>query len=125
MDSTANLKVKTTKGKGVGACSLAHSILGVKGCVGALGWGLGRGTSKSLTQTCRNQTISWLMHSWSIFGAQTNHEQTQTHKTHHGPDFGEATTFPLKVFSMSSHEVSTQMSFCPGTPKLEFRNFLN
>jgi hypothetical protein len=29
------------KGQGVGACSLAHNILGVEGCAGALGWGLG------------------------------------------------------------------------------------
>jgi hypothetical protein len=51
MDSTANPKVKTTKGEGVGAHSLAHNILGVEGHVGALGWGLGRLTSKSITHT--------------------------------------------------------------------------
>jgi hypothetical protein len=43
-DSNANLKVKTMK-EGVGVCSLAHSILGVKGRVGDLGWGLGRMTN--------------------------------------------------------------------------------
>jgi hypothetical protein len=37
MDSTMNPKVKTTEG-GVGACSLAHSTLGVEGCAGAPGW---------------------------------------------------------------------------------------
>jgi hypothetical protein len=30
----------------------------------------------------------------------------------HGPDLGEATTFPLIVFSMPGHEANTQMSFC-------------
>jgi hypothetical protein len=33
-----NPKVKTTKGEGVGARSLARSTLGVEGRVGALGW---------------------------------------------------------------------------------------
>jgi hypothetical protein len=35
-----------------------------------------------------------------------NHGQTwthKTHKTHHGPDLGEATTFPLIVFFVPSH----------------------
>jgi len=31
MDSTANPKVKTTKGKGIEACSLVHNTLGVEG----------------------------------------------------------------------------------------------
>jgi hypothetical protein len=37
--------VKTTKKQGVGACSLARSTLGVEGCAGAPGRGLGRVTS--------------------------------------------------------------------------------
>jgi hypothetical protein len=41
-------RVKTMKGQGVGACFLAHSILGVEGHVGALGWELGGVTSKSI-----------------------------------------------------------------------------
>ncbi len=51
------------------------------------------------------------MHSWSTFGARTNHEQTQSHKTHHSLDLGEATTFPLIVYSMHGHGTNTQMSF--------------
>jgi hypothetical protein len=35
------------------------------------------------------------MRSWNIFRARINHEQTWTHKTHHNPDLGKATTFPL------------------------------
>jgi len=35
------------------------------------------------------------MGNWNTFGAWTSHEQTQTHKTHHSPNLGEATTFPL------------------------------
>jgi hypothetical protein len=39
------------EGQGVGARSLAHNTLGVEGHVGALGWALGRVTSKSITHT--------------------------------------------------------------------------
>jgi len=38
--SNASLKVKAME-KGIGVRSLTHSILGVKGHVGALRWGLG------------------------------------------------------------------------------------
>ncbi len=41
-------KVKTTEGEGVGARSLVHSISGVEGRAGALGWGLGRVISNSI-----------------------------------------------------------------------------
>jgi len=51
MDSIVSSKVKTTEGERVGALSLARSTLGVEGCVGVLGWGLGRLTSKSITHT--------------------------------------------------------------------------
>jgi len=49
MDSNVSLKVMTMEGEGVRGCSLARNTLGVKGCAGALGWGLGRLTSKSIT----------------------------------------------------------------------------
>jgi hypothetical protein len=67
------------------------------------------------TQTYTNQTTNWLMHSWSIFGAQTSHEQTWTRKIHHNPNLGEVTTFPFIIFFVPSHGASTQMSFCPRT----------
>jgi len=51
-----------------------------------------------------------------------NHGQTRTHKTHHGPNLGEAITFPLIVYFVPSHETSTQMSICLGTPKWESQN---
>jgi hypothetical protein len=35
MDSTSSPKMKTTKGEGVGAHSLAHNTSGVGGCAGA------------------------------------------------------------------------------------------
>ncbi len=49
MDSIASPKVTTMEGKRVGARSLTHNILGLKGRVGSLGWGLGILTSKSIT----------------------------------------------------------------------------
>jgi hypothetical protein len=87
---------------------------------------LGRMTSnQSLTRTYTNQTTSWLVHSWNIFGARISHGQTQTHKTHHGSNLGEAITFPFIVYSVPSHGTNTQMSFCLGTPKWELRNSLS
>ncbi len=65
------------------------------------------------------------MHSWNTFGAQVNHKQTQTHKIHHGLDLGEATVFPLILYSVLGHEASTQMSFCLKTPTWESRNSQN
>jgi len=49
---------------------------------------------------------------------------TWTHKTHHSPNFGEATICPLIVFSMISHRGYIQMSFFPKTPKLGILKFL-
>jgi hypothetical protein len=48
-----------------------------------------------------------------------NHGQTRTHKTNHGLDLGEATTFPFIVYFVPGRGASTQMSFCPGIPTLE------
>ncbi len=76
MDSTTNPKVKTTERKGVGACSMACNTLGVEWRVGALGWGLGRMTSKSITHTNvhkPNKLVSaWLEHFWCTDEPQVN-----------------------------------------------------
>jgi hypothetical protein len=44
------------------------------------------------------------------------------HKTHHGPDSREVTTFPHIVFSATLYIGYIQMALFPGTPKLESRN---
>jgi hypothetical protein len=44
-----------------------------------------------------------------------------THLTHHDPDSGEATTFPLIVFSAALRRGYIQMALFLGTPKLESR----
>jgi hypothetical protein len=64
-----------------------------------------------------------------IFGARTTHERFQTHKTHHGPGSGEATTFPHIVYSAPLHSALIQMAFLSRDsqmgvlklPRLEFR----
>jgi hypothetical protein len=43
-----------------------------------------------------------------------NHGHTRIHKTHHGLNLGEVTTFPLIVFSTAHHENYTQMTFFSG-----------
>jgi hypothetical protein len=119
-------KWKTVEEEKIGVNSPARSTLGVEGCVGAPGWGLWQMTSESIIHmNLQNQTTSWLMCGWNTFSARMSHGHTQTHKTHHNPDLGEATTFPLIVFFVLSHEACAQMSFCPRTPKLKFPKFLN
>ncbi len=49
---------------------------------------------------------------------------TWTHKTHHGPDSGEATTFPHIVFSAAGRGGYIRMAQIPGTPEMESRNCL-
>jgi hypothetical protein len=68
------------------------------------------------------QTTKWLVHiprhPW-VLGQATG---TLDHKIHHGPDSGEATTFPHIVFSATLRGGYIQMALFPGTPKLESRN---
>jgi hypothetical protein len=40
--------------------------------------------------------------------------QIRTHKTHHDPDLGEATTFLFIIYLVPLHETHIQMAFCPG-----------
>jgi hypothetical protein len=69
MDSTANPKVKTLEGKGVGARSLARNTLGVKGRAKAPRWGLGKLISNliiHMEHKLNNKLVSaWFEH----FGA--------------------------------------------------------
>jgi hypothetical protein len=101
----------------------ASQHFGGRGVCWSSEMGLGRMIcNQSITRTCTNQTTSWLVHSWNIFGARTNHGQIRTHKTHHGLDLGETTTFPLIIYSVASHRTNIQMAFCLETPKWESRN---
>ncbi len=52
------------EGEGVGACSLARNTSKVEGRAGALGRDYDEQQEVQLfTRTCRDQTISWLIHS--------------------------------------------------------------
>ncbi len=107
--------------QGVGARSLARNALKGQRGVLELRDGIRKSDKHQLfTWACAKSNTRWLMHSWSsTFGARTSHEQIRTHKTHHGLDLGEATTFPLIVYSVIAHEAHIQMAFCLGTPKWE------
>ncbi len=56
------------------------------------------------------------MHNLNTFGVKTNNGQTHIHNTHHNPNMGEATTFPLIVYFVPFHETHIQMAFCPIIP---------
>ncbi len=118
--SIKSYKMKTSKKQGVGACSLVRSTLGVEGRVGALGWDQEKcqTTNQSRESAQTKQQVGQCM-SLNTFGAKTSHDQTRTHKTHHGLDLGEATTFPLVVYYAPLHTGHIQMTFCPRTPKWE------
>jgi len=70
----------------------------------------------------QNKPPTWLVHiprhPW-VWGQATG---TLDHKTHHGLDSREATTFPHIVFSATPHGDYIQMVLFPGTRKLESRN---
>jgi hypothetical protein len=95
---------------------------GVEGRARSLGIRLGRGTRRSNLnlhpRTNHKRVSSHSGHPW-VLGQATG---TLTHKTHHGPDSGEATTFPHIVFSATLRGGYIQMALFPGTPKLESRN---
>jgi len=65
---------------------------------------------------------SWLELILHPFGVETSHGRPWTHLTHHGPDSGEATTFPHIVFSALLYGSHIRMALFPGTPKEESRN---
>ncbi len=95
---------------------------GVEGRVGPPRWDQEELTSFTYShRPAQNQhkvVTTQLKHFW----CQDEPRATQTHKTHHGPNLGEATTFPLIVYSVAAHGAHIQMVFCPGTPKWESRN---
>jgi hypothetical protein len=70
----------------------------------------------------QNKPPTWLVHisghPW-VLGQATG---TLDHETHHGPDSGEATTFPHIIFSTPRFGDYIQMALFPGTPKLESQN---
>jgi len=70
----------------------------------------------------QNKPPTWLVHipghPWVLRQATG----TLTHKTHHGPDSGDATTIPHIVYSATLRHTHIQVALFPGTPKLESQN---
>jgi hypothetical protein len=130
-DENNDPKMKTLEGKGVGVCSLARNTSGVEGHAEASGWGLGRLKSKSIIHMDLHKPNNKLVNAkLKHFWCMNEPRQTWIHKTHHGLDLGEATTFPLIVIFVPGHMAITQMSFCSEIPKigtlatLEAHNFV-
>jgi len=105
-----------------GSLSTSNTKRGVEGRVRSPGIRLKRRTRLSSLNLHPKPTTRGLVsireHPW-VLGQATS---TLTHKTHHGPDSGEATTFPHIVFSTSHRGGYIQMAIFPKTPKLESRN---
>jgi len=118
MDSKVSPNWRQWKSKESGHAPWLVAFWRGRGACWSSEMGLGRVTNINLHKT----NTRWLVHNCSTFGARTSHGQTQIHKTHHGPDLGEATTFPLIVYSMLLHKAHIQMVFCPETPKWESQN---
>jgi hypothetical protein len=107
---------------GLEGCSRLPALERGKGRARSPGIRLGKGTRLSSLNLHPKPTTKGLVHirehPW-VLGQTTG---TLTHKTHHGPDSGEATTFPHIVFSATLRGGYIQMALFPGTPKLESRN---
>jgi hypothetical protein len=96
---------------------------GVEGRARSLGIRLGRGTRRSSLILHPKQITKWLVHIREhpcVLGQATG---TLDYKTHHGPNSGEATTFPHIVFSVTLRRGYIQMTFFSrdsqvGVPKL-------
>jgi hypothetical protein len=84
---------------------------------------LGRGTLLIYSVLHPKPTTSWLELILHPFGVGTSRGRPWIHLTHHGPGSGEATTFPHIVFSMLLHRAHARMLLCPGTLKVESRNY--
>jgi hypothetical protein len=84
---------------------------------------LGRGQAIHLLKFASKPTTSWLELILHPFSVVTSHAQPWTHLTHHGPESGEATTFPHFVFFVARNGGYIQMAFFLRTPKLESRNY--
>jgi hypothetical protein len=121
-DSNASFKVKTTKEEIIGVHFLTQSTSEVEGRAGALGWGLGKMTSRSIIHIdlheLNNKFVSVeLEHFWCTDEpwAYMDFTMAQIWGIYHLP--------LLIIFSVPSHWGCTQMSFCLRTFKLEVLKF--
>ncbi len=111
------------RGTWKGAPNFQH-YRGVEGRARSPGIRLGRRFSRSSLNLHQNKPRKWLDHFPGHRGVLGQATGTLDHKTHHGPNSREATTFPYIVFSAMLCGGYIQMALFPGTPKLESRNCL-
>jgi len=104
-------KLKTAEEQEVRARSLACSALrSRRACWRSEMW-LEKWQALTTYTGMHKTNTRWLVHNQSTFSVRTNHGQTRIHNTHHDPDLGEATTFPLIVYLVPLHEAHIQMVF--------------
>ncbi len=121
MDSTTSLKVMAVEGEKVQACSLAYNTWRVEGRVGALRWGLGRLTTKSIIHKDlhkpNNKLVNaQLQHFWC-----TNEPRTNTNSQDSPQLELRGKSPPSPLFYVHGHGASTQMSFSLGFPNGSFQ----
>ncbi len=68
-------------------------------------------------ESTSNQPTSWLIHCWNTFGSRTSRGRPQTHKTHHGPNWGKPPPSPIQYFLRLSARHTSEWLFVPGLPK--------
>ncbi len=88
----------------------------VEGCAKVLGWDQEEVTnlnhSHGPAQNQHKVVSAQLEHFW----CQEKPRATQTHKTHHKPNLGEANTFPFIVYFALLHGATSKWFFIPGLP---------
>ncbi len=89
---------------------------GVEGRARSPGIRLGRRFSRSSLNLHQNKPPKWLDHFLGHLGVLGQATGTLDHKTHHGPDSREATTFPHIVFSVTLYGGYIQMALFSGLP---------
>ncbi len=79
--------------------------------------GLGRVTSINYSYGLAPKlNTRWLVHGWNTFGARISHEQTWTHKIHHGPDLGKPLPSCLQYTLCLSMRFTSKWHFVLGLP---------
>jgi hypothetical protein len=103
-----------------------HSTLeGVEGACWASGIRLGQGEAIHSLASCTKPITNGLVHLREHTWCWDKPRATRPHWTHHGPDSGEAATFPHIIYSALLRRGYIWMDFCPGIPKVESQNCLN
>ncbi len=95
----------------------SSTIGGERGVLKAPGLDQEKGQCFQILDLASKPTTSWLVHILNQPQCWNKPQATRTHLTHHGPDSGEATTFPHIVFSAFAHRPTSEWFFVPGLPR--------